>query len=153
MDGASEASTNKSTPLKHPAPIDSEPNPPRQPSERRDSYFPVSSSTEEPPPSQQPPLNDLDPELTGPLGLTNEVVGDQQFLTALDDKLLSAAAASMSGDPSNVNGDEDDGREEDEGGEGEEGKKKQPGHKRNQSDEPTLRLKKSMNFGTQFGQL
>ena len=147
IDGTSEASTSRSTPSKHPDPIDAEPAPPRQPSERRDSYFPI-ASTDEQASGQAPPDCDEDPALKGPLGLTNEREGDEQFLSQLDDKLLSAATADVHR-AANNNGEDNDG----EGKDGREEGKKASGHRRGGSDEPTLRLKKSMNFGAQLGEL
>jgi len=82
--------------------------------------------------------------MNAPLGLTNDVLGDNQFLSALDSKLEAAAAAtgesSMDEETSTVGGASEKKADSD-GGEGIE----QP------ESEPRLRIKRSMNFGSAFG--
>ena len=107
----------------------------RLPSERSDSYFP-------PVPDEPEPIGNEDPELKGPLGLTNDASKDSKFLSALDSKLEQAAnssdhldspaVAGASNTTSEERGDDVPGFE-------------QPDH------EPRLRIKRSMNFGSAFG--
>ncbi|KAL6718662.1 hypothetical protein ACLMJK_002896 [Lecanora helva] len=100
------------------------------PSERSDSYFP--------PPED--PSGDPDPALSGPLGLTNDEVGDKQFLTELDSKLLRAASSEAQGSPAVAGADDlaEAPKSEERGIE-------QP------EQEPKLRIKRSMNFGSALG--
>ncbi|KAI4142874.1 MAG: hypothetical protein L6R39_004789 [Caloplaca ligustica] len=97
------------------------------PSERSDSYFP-------PPPDD----GDHDPELQGQLGLKNDG-SDNQFLSELDSKLAQAAGTpappSAAQAPANLIGAS---RED-----GEALHAVEP--------EPRLRIKRSMNFGSQLG--
>lgn len=105
------------------------------PSERSDSYFP---------PVPREPLGNEDPELKGPLGLTNDASADNKFLSALDSKLEQAAKSSNSpGSPavagaSNTTSEQCGGADDVPGFE-------QPDH------EPRLKIKRSMNFGSAFG--
>ena len=110
------------------------------PSERSDSYFP-------PVPDEPEPIGNEDPELKGPLGLTNDASADNKFLRALDSKLEQAAKSSSSdnldspavaGASSNTNSDQGDNGDDVPGFE-------QPDH------EPRLRIKRSINFGSAFG--
>lgn len=100
------------------------------PSERSDSYFPA-------PPD---PPEDQDPELNGPLGLTNNQGNDNRFLNELNNKLLQAARSETYEPPAVAGASEDnvvnDNREND---------FEQPEH------EPKLKMKTSMNFGSVFG--
>lgn len=121
----------------------------RLPSERSDSYFPVTEdgSREEKDSSTDPKnryrdeeaeSRDEDPELKGPLGLHNSIGGDNQFLHEVDSKLLEAVkseassphSAGLDGHASLAKNEEDFDR---------------PEH------EPKPRIKRSMNFGTAFG--
>ncbi|KAL9600708.1 MAG: hypothetical protein Q9219_003038 [cf. Caloplaca sp. 3 TL-2023] len=95
------------------------------PSERSDSYFP-------------PPEDDFDedPELRGQLGLKNDEDNDQRFLSELNTKLAQAAASPTSPavcgsatDSNSLNVDNDEASE----------------------SEPELKIKKSLNFGSQLG--
>lgn len=135
-DGAmSTHSSDAATPLQPEPqlpPLERQPTRVRLPSERSDSYFPVADDT----PNNPDP--DPDPELIGPLGLTNDKPADHDFLNELNSK-LEAAASSQSLEPHAVAGAAEDasvlkGREE--GG---------------FEQEPKLRIKRSMNFGSAFG--
>ena len=107
------------------------------PSERSDSYFP-------PVPDDREPLGNEDPELKGPLGLTNDASADNKFLSALDSKLEQAAKSSNSPGSPAVAGASNTTR--DQGGGGDDGPDfLQPDH------EPRLKIKRSMNFGSAFG--
>ena len=115
----------------------------KPPSERHDSYFPSLSPPES--------IIDEDPALKGPLSLTNEATGDKMFLSELDTKLLHAAHASEVAieTPSESNGSETsnfDGQEKVDGGKEGEIAFEQP----EQEEEPKLRIKRSMNFGSQL---
>ena len=106
----------------------------RPPSERHDSYFPAVGF-------EKPAEGDPDPELQGPLGLTNEPHGDNKFLSELDTKLLNAVRDNAH-DPSSSSAD----------GPGEEKSEKEPGSDFEQPEqEPKLRIKRSMNFGMPLG--
>lgn len=96
------------------------------PSERADSYFPDSQEG-----------LDEDAELQEPLGLKNNKAEDKIFLTELDSKLLQAARSNTleTPEPSDV----------DKENVGEDKSFIQP------EPEPKLRIKRSMNFGSQFG--
>lgn len=96
------------------------------PSERADSYFPDLDE-----------LKDGDIELREPLGLKNNRVHDKNFLSELDSKLLEAARSEKLGSESTKSGKENIEDEE---------------KIYSQADpEPKLRIKRSMNFGSQFG--
>ena len=101
----------------------------RVPSERSNSYFPGVESG-----------SDDDPALSGPLGLTNEKGEDKFFLKELDSRLLQAAKSdtvetpAVAGAPTGGDSTKDEDREFD-----------QP------EEEPQLRIKRSMNFGSAFG--
>lgn len=102
----------------------------RLPAERSDSYFP---------PTEDRP-DDADPELSGPLGLKNIKGEDDKFLNELDSK-LQRAASSDTLEPSAVAGASDS-----DGSTGIDEKAfEQP------EEEPKLRIKRSMNFGSAFG--
>ena len=100
------------------------------PSERSNSYFP--------PPEDNP--SDSDPELAKPLGLTNDMGEDKQFLNELDSKLLRAARSESYGSPAVAGAPDLAGPAKEE-----EKDFEQPEH------EPKLRIKRSMNFGSAFG--
>ncbi|KAL9128540.1 MAG: hypothetical protein Q9217_002805 [Psora testacea] len=105
------------------------------PSERQDSYFPAVQPAE----SME---GDADPELKGPLGLTNEPSGDDKFLSELDTKLLQAAQTETYGSlPASKDGASDQSEEQAK----DDANFEEPEH------EPKLKIKRSMNFGTQFG--
>ena len=96
------------------------------PSERTDSYFPNLEDE-----------MDGDVELQEPLGLRNSKVEDKTFLTELDSKLLQAAR-SKTAEPPEPNESDKENVEEDKSF-------IQP------EPEPKLRIKRSMNFGSQLG--
>ena len=114
------------------------------PSERSDSYFPISEkeyqdenhNTQD----EEVKSRDEDRELKGPLGLDNgknEGEDDKHFLNELDSKLLQAARSDAPS-PNGIDLGSEDSLEH--------GKDfEQPEH------EPKLRIKKSMNFGSAFG--
>lgn len=128
----------------------------RIPSERSNSYFPV---VEEDSPAEkessrdgadkprderdgfrygEDESRDEDPELKGPFGLENSKGEDKMFLTELDSKLQQAATSAAFSPPS-VGLDSEDHNDND-------GKSfEQP------ENEPKLRIKRSMNFGSAFG--
>ena len=103
----------------------------RQPNERSNSYFP-------PPPE----TIEEDPELAAPLGLQNQDSEDTNFLNELDSKLLQAAKSAVfspaeteqSSEPKKENNAEMDGKNFEQS-----------------ENEPKLRIKRSMNFGSVFG--
>lgn len=128
----------------------------RKPSERSDSYFPVieedsqaekdssrdgghkSPNDKDESRSGEDESRDEDPELKGPFGLDNSQGEDNKFLNELDSKLLQAAKSAAFSPPS-AGLDGKDHRDND-------GKDfEQP------ENEPTLRIKRSMNFGSAFG--
>jgi len=102
----------------------------RPPTERSDSYFPAAEDNS----------NDVDPKLSGPLGLTNEEGEDKQFLSELDSKLLRAAQIDIFEPPAVAGASNMVGSAKEEEKEFE-----QP------EAEPKLRIKRSMNFGSVFG--
>ena len=93
------------------------------PSERSVSYFPPPDELEE------------DPALKGPLSLKNSSEEDTGFLRELDSKLLQAAISAVRNAPEV---DPIDDKEND-------------NSRKDVDGEPRLRIKKSMNFGTQLG--
>lgn len=95
-----------------------------QPSENRESYFP-----------ELPDLPD-DPALKGPLGLINDEEHDNDFLSALDQKLLDQAKNILGSSVESADPNETDPETE----------LPNSGH-----NEPELKFKKSTNFGTAFG--
>lgn len=93
------------------------------PSERADSYFPHNEGD-----------NDGDTELQEPLGLKDNAAANDEFLQMVDSRLLQVAQSKVL-DPSKSDKENvDEGKSFD-----------QP------EPEPKLRIKKSMNFGSQFG--
>jgi len=110
-------------------PLEPQPTRVRLPSERSDSYFPAAEIAP----------SDADPELNGPLGLTNDKSEDNQFLNELDSKLQAAASKSLQ-PPAVANASESSSSEG-----GDEKDFEQP------ENEPKLRMKRSMNFGSAFG--
>ena len=110
-------------------PLEPQPTRVRLPSERSDSHFPAAEITP----------SDADPELNGPLGLTNDKSEDDQFLNELDSKLQAAASKSLQ-TPTVADASESGSSER-----GDEKDFQQPEH------EPKLRMKRSMNFGSAFG--
>ena len=106
----------------------------RPPNERSDSYFPQSPETID--------EADEDPELTEPLGLQNDKSEDKSFLGELDDKLLQVAR-SKTFSPSETS--ESEGLNKENKSQGDDKGFDQP------ESEPKLRIKRSMNFGSQFG--
>ena len=93
----------------------------QMPSERADSYFPTSTEGD----------NDGDTELQEPLGLMDNCAANDEFLNMVDSKLLRVAQSKTS-DPSESDKENMESFEQPE-------------------PEPPLRIKKSMNFGSQFG--
>ena len=127
--GASEVDTPTQPELERP-PLEPRASVVKVPSERADSYFPVAEES----------LKDKDPELSEPLSLTNSKSEDKSFLHELDSKLLKAAHSRI--DELSAEANESD-KENDV-----DGKRRdfeQPEH------EPKLRIKRSMNFGSQLG--
>ena len=126
------------------------------PSERSDSYFPVAeedSSAEKDSSREgrdkscdekdgsryaEDESRDEDPELKGPFGLENSQGEDNKFLSELDSKLQQAAKSAAFSPPSagldGANDRDTDGKDFE-----------QP------ENEPTLRIRRSMNFGSAFG--
>jgi hypothetical protein len=100
----------------------------RQPTERSDSYFSGVIDLPE------------DPALKGPLSLVNEKDHDNDFLSEVDQKLLSQARQILGDGPKREDADDDAGDEtaEKPSGQGE--------------AEPEIRFKSTTNFGTAFGQ-
>ena len=97
----------------------------KTPSERSKSYFPPSDELEE------------DVGLKGPLSLKNSSEGDKDFLSELDSKLLQAAISAVRSPPESDSVDEKE--------------NESPGNRKEIDGEPKLRIKRSMNFGSQFG--
>lgn len=124
----SQRSTKEGSPLEAPSPSEEAPLAPMatnvQPSENRPSYFP-----------ELPDLPD-DPALKGPLGLINDEEHDNDFLSALDQKLLDQAKNILGSSVESADPNETDPESE----------LPEQGHK-----EPELKFKKSTNFGTAFG--
>lgn len=121
--------------------VDRPPEPPasvRIPSERSDSYFsgiaPVTDPTED------------DVALTGQLGLTNDDPQDKQFLESLDSK-LSQAAESDDHAPAAVAG----ASEAPSQGDGTRQVTQKDLGFEQPEEEPRLKIKRSMNFGSAFG--
>ncbi|MCJ1244697.1 hypothetical protein MMC30_001896 [Trapelia coarctata] len=107
-----------------------------RPNERSDSYFPPQSITESEEPAE-------DPALKHPLTLPPEETEDNPFLNELDTKLLQAARTSTFS-PESETSDAGDRKAED----------KSTEHNADEDDtdpEPKLRIKRSMNFGSQLG--
>ena len=145
-DGAS-SDGDGTTPTQHEMerpPLEPHASKAKLPSERSDSYFPITEEEAQDenhnPRDEEDKSRDEDPELKGPLGLGNgehEGEENKHFLNELDSKLLQAARSDHPS-PSET----DLGSEESP----EHGKDfEQPEH------EPKLRIKKSMNFGSAFG--
>ena len=110
------------------------------PSERSDSYFP-------PVPDEPEQIGNEDPELKGPLGLTNDASADSKFLSALDSKLEQAAKSSPDnlGSPAVAGASSKNTTSDQQGGDDDVPDFEQPDH------EPRLRIKRSINFGSAFG--
>ena len=102
------------------------------PSERSDSYFPLLADE----------AADGDHELTGPLGLSYSEQEDTSFLNELDNKLLQAAQS--------ITKDSSDSTKPEEGDTSEEGQD-DADDDADLDPEPVLRIKRSMNFGSQLG--
>ncbi|KAJ5319157.1 uncharacterized protein N7506_011861 [Penicillium brevicompactum] len=124
----SQRSTKEGSPLEVPSQSEEAPLAPVatnvQPSENRESYFP-----------ELPDLPD-DPALKGPLGLINDEEHDNDFLSALDQKLLDQAKNILGSSVESADPNETDPETE----------LPNSGH-----NEPELKFKKSTNFGTAFG--
>lgn len=133
--GSADAETPTQPELERP-PLEPHTTAVKLPSERSDSYFP-------PVPEEPEPAGNEDPELKGPLGLTNDASADNKFLSALDSKLEQAAKSSpdnldspaVAGASSNTTTDQDGGDDD------------VPEF----DHEPRLRIKRSINFGSAFG--
>ena len=106
----------------------------RPPNERSDSYFPQAPDTID--------EADEDPELKVPLSLHNDKSEDKSFLGELDSKLLHVA---RSGKFSPSETSESDASDKENKSQGNDKSFDQP------EAEPKLRIKRSMNFGSQFG--
>ena len=145
-DGAS-SDADGTTPTQHEMerpPLEPHASRAKLPSERSDSYFPITKEEAQDdnhnPRDEGDKSRDEDPELKGPLGLgngENEGEEDKHFLNELDSKLLQAArsdAPSSSGTDLGSDSPPENGKDFE-----------QPEH------EPKLRIKKSMNFGSAFG--
>lgn len=172
--GLSVPSSTSSTPKHYPeterpplAPHTTQTAVPKPPSERRDSYFPSTSSNLEnsdPDPatlSTKPETEtsepDPDPALLEPLTLSEqENAGDTRFLNELDSRLLQAARAEAFPASDGVGEDKENqgsvitGVD---GGSDETGKEADGalGSSDEYDEGPTLRIKRSMNFGSQLG--
>lgn len=107
-------------------PLEPPPSVTKLPSERADSYFPALGEE-----------TDGDAILQGPLGLTNNGPEDNKFLTELDSKLFQAANSNILAPPAFSELDKEN-----------MGKDKSFDEP---EPEPKLRIKRSMNFGSQFG--
>ena len=132
--GTADADTPTQPELERP-PLEPHTTAVKLPSERSDSYFP-------PVPHEPEPTGNEDPELKGPLGLTNDFSADSKFLSALDSKLEQAAKASDNLESPAVAGASNTTSEQ--------GRDHVPGFEQ-LDHEPRLRIKKSMNFGSAFG--
>ncbi|MCJ1379267.1 hypothetical protein MMC17_002368 [Xylographa soralifera] len=106
----------------------------RPPNERSDSYFPQPPDTVD--------AADEDPKLEAPLGLQNDKSEDKSFLGELDHKLLQVARSNTFS-PSETS--ESEGPEKENKSQEDDKSFDQP------ESEPKLRIKRSMNFGSQFG--
>ena len=106
----------------------------RPPNERSDSYFPQAPETID--------EADEDPILKDPLGLQNDKSGDKSFLGELDHKLLQVARSNTFS-PSETS--ELEGPNKENKSQADDKSFDQP------EPEPKLRIKRSMNFGSQFG--
>ena len=146
-DGAS-SDGNGTTPTQHEMerpPLEPHASRAKLPSERSDSYFPTaeegSQDGNHDTQDKEDKSRDEDPELKGPLGLDNgknEGEGDKHFLNELDSRLLQAARS----DAPSPNGTDL-------------GSDSPPEHGKDFEQperEPKLRIKKSMNFGSAFGE-
>ncbi|MCJ1286479.1 hypothetical protein MMC26_005825 [Xylographa opegraphella] len=109
----------------------------RPPNERSDSYFPLPPDTID--------EADEDPTLKDPLGLQNDISADKSFLGELDHKLLQAARSHTFSPAETSQPDGPDKENKSRGGGGDDKSFDQP------ESEPKLRIKRSMNFGSQFG--
>ncbi|KAI4287232.1 MAG: hypothetical protein L6R35_003508 [Caloplaca aegaea] len=111
------------------------------PSERADSYFPLPDNEMDHGKGVQELDSssscELDPELRGPLGLRNERSNDDRFLNELDSKLAHAATSPNPPTAAQVTAGDAPCQE------GEAVDEPEP--------EPKLRIKRSMNFGSQLG--
>lgn len=124
----SQRSTKEGSPLEVPSQSEEVPLAPMatvtQPSENKVSYFP-----------ELPDLPD-DPALKGPLGLVNDEEHDNDFLSALDRKLLDQAKNILGSSVESADPNETDPESE---------------HPTQGDREPELKFKKSTNFGSAFG--
>ncbi len=132
--GSADADTPTHPELERP-PLEPHTTAVRLPSERSDSYFPAV-------PDEPEPVGNEDPELKGPLGLTNDISKDSKFLSALDSKLEQAARSSDNLESPAVAGASN--RASDQDGD-DVPEFEQPDH------EPRLKIKRSVNFGSAFG--
>ena len=121
----------------------------KPPSERRDSYFPILQD-------EEPQSPDPDPELQGPLGLTSDAMGEgggnDDFLKELNSKLMHVEEREQT--PSEADTDvgmNEANRDADGGQEGKQEGSEEPRGFEQPEHEPRLRLKRSMNFGSQLG--
>ncbi|CAG8422320.1 unnamed protein product [Penicillium salamii] len=124
----SQRSTKEGSPLEVPSQSEENPLAPVatnvQPSENRVSYFP-----------ELPDLPD-DPALKGPLGLVNDEEHDNDFLSALDQKLLDQAKNILGSSVESADPNESD---------------PEPEFPSQGDKEPEIKFRKSTNFGSAFG--
>ncbi|CAG8042561.1 unnamed protein product [Penicillium salamii] len=124
----SQRSTKEASPLEVPSQSEENPLAPVatnvQPSENRVSYFP-----------ELPDLPD-DPALKGPLGLVNDEEHDNDFLSALDQKLLDQAKNILGSSVESADPNESD---------------PEPEFPSQGDKEPAIKFRKSTNFGSAFG--
>ena len=127
--------------------------PTRQPAERSDSYFPLTTTTNpkiDPDPDHDQDI-DGDPSLKAPLSLQNNS-SDTSFLSELDAKLLQAARKAFEPSPSLPDIIEADTEELVQSKENAKPKDNVSGLEEGEPEaEPKLRIKRSMNFGSQLG--
>lgn len=110
------------------------------PSESADSYFPLPNLDDD---NDELLKDDGDIELREPLGLkNNNGLHDRNFLTELDSKLLKAASSEKKPWPESAKSGKENIDDEEE-------EKVRYGQAADQ--EPKLRIKRSMNFGSQLG--
>lgn len=121
----------------------------KPPSERRDSYFPIVQD-------EEPQSPDADPELRGPLGLMSDAVGEgggnDDFLKELNSKLMRVEEREETLSEADTDAGMDEAnRDANEGKEGKQEGSEEPGDFEQPEHEPQLRIKRSMNFGSQLG--
>ena len=120
----------------------------KPPSERRDSYFPVVQD-------EEPTSPDADPELQGPLGLTGDAFGEgggnDDFLEELNSKLMRVEEREETPSEADTDAGMNERKEAHEGKKQRQEGSEEPSGFEQPEHEPRLRLKRSMNFGSQLG--